>query len=241
MSTFGTFVAGNPPPTFQDAPKKYSFREFTDAIREVETEGLSDEGRGAFGDYRVRTGWSTKRNKPTWKKCKPNKDEKGKKFPTNRNRELAAKGLTYQQGYDSYLTGKTGHEIFKSNPPCVPTAYGPYQIRPDYLADAAKHWCWHHKKNPPWKTRYPNPLPHETCINNKVFSEYVLICYMRWYAEDAYNVGLPFPLHPLQRKYTEKELEVMARIHNGGPNGHKYDSTKKYWNKVKAKLKDKGK
>lgn len=31
--------------------------------------------------------------------------------------------------------------------------------------------------------------------------------------------------------------EVLARIHNGGPNGYKKDATKKYWNKVQKELK----
>jgi hypothetical protein len=31
-------------------------------------------------------------------------------------------------------------------------------------------------------------------------------------------------------------LEVLARIHNGGPNGFKKDATKKYWQKVKKEL-----
>lgn len=32
-------------------------------------------------------------------------------------------------------------------------------------------------------------------------------------------------------------LEVLARIHNGGPNGYKKQATMKYWNKVKKRLK----
>ena len=31
-------------------------------------------------------------------------------------------------------------------------------------------------------------------------------------------------------------LEDLARIHNGGPNGHKKSATKKYWEKVKREL-----
>jgi len=30
--------------------------------------------------------------------------------------------------------------------------------------------------------------------------------------------------------------EIMARIHNGGPNGYKRDSTVPYWNKVKIEM-----
>lgn len=34
----------------------------------------------------------------------------------------------------------------------------------------------------------------------------------------------------------QTKMEVMARIHNGGPNGHKKESTKAYWLKVKDRL-----
>ena len=33
-----------------------------------------------------------------------------------------------------------------------------------------------------------------------------------------------------------RELEAMARIHNGGPDGYKSPATKKYWLKVKARM-----
>ena len=36
--------------------------------------------------------------------------------------------------------------------------------------------------------------------------------------------------------YGKGDFETMARIHNGGPNGWKKESTKKYWNKVKIRL-----
>ena len=34
----------------------------------------------------------------------------------------------------------------------------------------------------------------------------------------------------------ENEIEAMARIHNGGPDGWKKECTKPYWEKVKARL-----
>jgi len=34
----------------------------------------------------------------------------------------------------------------------------------------------------------------------------------------------------------DKNVETLARIHNGGPKGHKKESTKPYWQKVKEKL-----
>lgn len=45
------------------------------------------------------------------------------------------------------------------------------------------------------------------------------------------------------KRYTELTgnpvtYEVLARIHNGGPNGYRKSSTKKYWNRVKMHLID---
>ena len=41
-----------------------------------------------------------------------------------------------------------------------------------------------------------------------------------------------------ERKTGKKaSLEVLARIHNGGPNGWKKEATLKYWNKIKKRLK----
>ena len=39
--------------------------------------------------------------------------------------------------------------------------------------------------------------------------------------------------HRLGRKVTQEDI---ARIHNGGPNGYKKESTEKYWSKVKKIL-----
>lgn len=38
----------------------------------------------------------------------------------------------------------------------------------------------------------------------------------------------------------ENEFEAMARIHNGGPDGWKKESTKEYWEKVKSRLERNG-
>ena len=35
----------------------------------------------------------------------------------------------------------------------------------------------------------------------------------------------------------DKSIEAKARIHNGGPNGYKKESTKAYWTKVKEAMK----
>ena len=39
-------------------------------------------------------------------------------------------------------------------------------------------------------------------------------------------------------KHYRGTFEEMARKHNGGPNGHKKESTKAYWEKVKARMGD---
>ena len=38
--------------------------------------------------------------------------------------------------------------------------------------------------------------------------------------------------------YGKGNIEYMARIHNGGGNGHRKESTKPYWAKVKARLEE---
>lgn len=40
----------------------------------------------------------------------------------------------------------------------------------------------------------------------------------------------------VERLGREPTMEDIARIHNGGPNGYKKESTKAYWLKVKAVL-----
>jgi hypothetical protein len=39
-------------------------------------------------------------------------------------------------------------------------------------------------------------------------------------------------LDAIERRLGVVTLEKMARMHNGGPNGHKKEATKKYWDKV---------
>lgn len=36
--------------------------------------------------------------------------------------------------------------------------------------------------------------------------------------------------------YLNKDYEILARVHNGGPRGYKKDSTILYWNKIKKEL-----
>lgn len=56
-------------------------------------------------------------------------------------------------------------------------------------------------------------------------SEHVMLAYLEYYGERY------------QRKTGRTPTaEVLARIHNGGPNGWRKDSTLEYWRKVKAAM-----
>ena len=61
-------------------------------------------------------------------------------------------------------------------------------------------------------------------------------CYQIW--EYAHDIVVAY----MNRYATEERLgrpvtfEDIARIHNGGPNGHRKEITKKYWKKVEARL-----
>ena len=61
----------------------------------------------------------------------------------------------------------------------------------------------------------------EQCLTDKAYSEKVMVAYWKRYCPKAFEAG---------------DWETLARIHNGGPKGHKKDATIKYWNKVKAKM-----
>ena len=122
----------------------YTWRQTLDAIRQVETGGSPDEGRGATGD-----------------------------------------------------SGR---------------AIGPYQIWNIYWQDAA----------------VPGREYREV-LHDKKLSELVVERYMQRYARES--------LRRLQRGTgTLKDVEVVARIHNGGPKGHRRKSTLGYWNKARAVL-----
>ncbi len=58
---------------------------------------------------------------------------------------------------------------------------------------------------------------------SQLYSVNVFFLYMeRWATESR-----------LEKKVTQEDI---ARIHNGGPNGYKQDSTLKYWEKVQVEL-----
>jgi len=88
-------------------------------------------------------------------------------------------------------------------------AIGPYQIWKIYWKDAIEF-------DPSIGGKY------EDCFNRE-YAEKIVDAYMRRYAT-KHRLG------------HEPTWEDMARIHNGGPNGYKKESTKGYWAKVKRFL-----
>ena len=95
-------------------------------------------------------------------------------------------------------------------------ALGPYQIWNIYHKDAT--------------TRDKTLTNYRRCLTSKVYSERVIKAYMKRYARDASQ--------RLDRgKASLKDLETVARIHNGGPRGATKAATQKYWTKVRSHLK----
>ena len=90
-------------------------------------------------------------------------------------------------------------------------AIGPYQIWKIYWKDAIEF-------DPSIGGKY------EDCFNRE-YAEKIVDAYMRRYATK-------------RRLGHEPTWEDMARIHNGGPNGHKKQSTVKYWKKVQNVLRN---
>lgn len=95
-------------------------------------------------------------------------------------------------------------------------AAGPYQIHSIYHTDAAE--------------RDKSLVSYARCLNSKSYSERVVFAYMGRYARACRD--------RLQRGVgTLADIERIARIHNGGPRGHKKKATLGYWAKVKKALK----
>lgn len=59
-------------------------------------------------------------------------------------------------------------------------------------------------------------------VKVKSYAEKIMRAYWKRYAREAYY---------------SRDYETLARIHNGGPRGHKKKATLPYWNKVKAAMK----
>lgn len=86
-------------------------------------------------------------------------------------------------------------------------AIGPYQIWHCYWKDAIEY--------------RPSIGGCYTDCYDKEYAEQIILAYWDRYANEK----------RLGRKVTDEDR---ARIHNGGPNGYKKESTAKYWDKVKT-------
>ena len=88
---------------------------------------------------------------------------------------------------------------------------GPYQIGLMYHTDAQER----NRDLDNWKS----------CLESYEYSERVLHTYMLRYAKSEWS-------RALKGEATLKDLEKIARIHNGGPRGYKKSATDLYWSKV---------
>ena len=91
---------------------------------------------------------------------------------------------------------------------------GPYQIQKAYWIDATD-------KDPSLKQGHS----YEDVLNDHEYSERIILAYWSRYAITSRM--------PNGAQVTDEDR---ARIHNGGPNGHKSQSTEGYWDKVSAIL-----
>ncbi|HQM23866.1 MAG TPA: hypothetical protein PK572_09600 [Kiritimatiellia bacterium] len=97
------------------------------------------------------------------------------------------------------------------------TRIGPLQISEIYWKDARE---WMNKQN----THFiPDIYWSWTYCEDWEFSKTIAFIYFRRWAPKALREG---------------NWEVLARIHNGGPNGHKKKATLEYWEKVKEALEE---
>lgn len=86
-------------------------------------------------------------------------------------------------------------------------ALGRYQVWQVYWSDAIEH-C------PEIGGRYKD-------VCGKAYAERIVVAYLMRYAPKA---------------VAAKDWETLARVHNGGPRGHKSKATLKYWHKVEKAL-----
>ena len=94
-------------------------------------------------------------------------------------------------------------------------ARGPYQIHRIYHVDAAGE--------------DKSLGDYSLTLTSKSYSERVVRAYMSRYASGALR-RLELGLGSL------KDVETVARIHNGGPQGHRKQATLGYWGKVRRAL-----
>ena len=94
-------------------------------------------------------------------------------------------------------------------------ALGPYQIWKIYHTDAAER---------------DKPLTdYRRCLTSRSYSERVVKAYMTRYCGAAVR-------RLVQGTGTLADVERVARVHNGGPRGHKKKATLAYWAKVKQEV-----
>ena len=92
----------------------------------------------------------------------------------------------------------------------VRTSDNVYQIQRVYLDDLGRVYGCHFA---------------DEVMTDRHASEQVMLAYLEYYGERyALRTG------------RQPTSEVLARIHNGGPNGWRKDSTLEYWRKVKAAM-----
>ena len=97
-------------------------------------------------------------------------------------------------------------------------AVGAYQIHKIYVDDLNRISKAEHTD------KYSSPIIREYYHRqSKPCSRAMVRDYLRYYATEKRLGHVP-------------TLEDMARIHNGGPQGYKKESTKSYWKKVKKRL-----
>ncbi len=94
-------------------------------------------------------------------------------------------------------------------------AVGAYQITKIYVDDVNRIDWWN---NYTYQDRY-----------DEVKSREMTKTYICWYLRFTHRIIR-------DSGWWDKQFEYMARIHNGGPQGWKKDSTKPYWEKVKARM-----
>jgi hypothetical protein len=93
---------------------------------------------------------------------------------------------------------------------CGETSKNVYQLRDIYIDDLNRIY----KLQPSHHLKY-----------SKRLSEKAMLLYWKYYGERYERItGMPVT------------YEVLARIHNGGPDGFRKNSTKVYWQKVKGHL-----
>jgi len=116
-------------------------------------------------------------------------------------------GGAFGASYEDLHTAILQVEGWRGKPGDNGNAIGPYQIWRPYWQDAVEH-------DPSIGGKY------EDC-RNLVYARKVVDAYFRRYG---------------RRFLQEQNWQSLARIHNGGPLGHRKQATLKYWSKVEDAL-----